>query len=591
VPDQEDTAKRYATYQTNLKDARDWGSEWSNEADEARDFIAGKQYDEREITDLQREQRPALVVNQYGQIVRVVSGSEITNRFEPHCLPRTPEDQGGVDVFNELIRFHRNECDAAHEESLAFEECANTGVGATETRISYLEDPNGRVVTDRVPNEQLAWDPSAVKRNVTDGRFVIRGKYMDQDEFVQRWPDKADSYMAALSGGKDLPFSRAEADPVDVRRSWMYKSGVKSYDRERGRVLIMEHQYWHREYGFVVVNPMDQTLQFVDRQQAGEMMQQAQAEQAPLIFREYRKRFKREFWAGPVELEYGDCPINRFTYNFLTAFEDRRKEYTQWYGMYRIAKDPQMWANRFLSQIVHIIGTNPKGSVHAEQDAFVNASKARQDWSRPNAMILYRPGALKEKKVMIVDPPRLPDAAFQMAQFALEALPKILGVNPYMGGSVEDLKRTPAASIQALIRQGMVSLAPLFDSLRLYRKDIGRTYLEFIQRYIRPGVMVRVVGSRPAKFVQYTQDQSFMNYDVVVEEAPMQPTNMMELWQTLTEQGLLQSLLEMGMPVPPSLLDIIPGLPAHIKEEWQQQIVDMQQQAAQAQQMPQAPVQ
>jgi len=66
-----------------------------------------------------------------------------------------------------------------------------------------------------------------------------------------------------------------------------------------------------------------------------------------------------------------------------------------------------------------------------------------------------------------------------------------------------------------------------------------------------------------------------MNFDVVVEEAPTSPTNTTELWSTLTEQGLLQNLMEMGIPVPPTIIDVIPGLPQYIRDEWKAYIEQM----------------
>lgn len=575
---------RYQELQAELREAAEAFSKWTEESKEARRFLAGHHWTDEEMASLESEHRPALTFNQYGQLINVVSGTEISNRYEPHYLPRTPEDQGGVDVVNEMVRYYRNDCDAAHEESLAFRDCLNEGIGVTEIYFDDDDDPNGKVKTVRVNPDELVWDPESERQNALDAQWVIRSRWVNAKEFRNLWPEQAEEFFTFLANSSGETVRETEMDVVDVRRSWMYASNSSSYDPQKDRVLVIEKQYWEYEPGYVLRDFQSGMLQYIEEEEVEQLYPQIiQSGISPeqILFQKQRKRYKREFWSGQTLLEEGDNPINRFTYNIMTGYKDSSADgEILWYGLFRPVKDPQYWANKFLSQIVHIIGSNPKGGLIYEEGAIPDVQRFAQEFAKPNFIGKVAPRAITNEQITILDPAELPQAAFQMADFALNAIPRLLGINPYLGGQANDLKRTPAQSIQAIIRQGLVSLAPMFDALKLYRKQVGRCYLDFIKMHVNPGTSVRIVGPQNAQFVQFTKDTAFMNYDVVVEEVPITPTDMMETWTTLTEQGLLSSLLEMGFPVPPSIIDIIPGLERYVKDEWKAMIQQMYAQPA-----------
>jgi len=94
---------------------------------------------------------------------------------------------------------------------------------------------------------------------------------------------------------------------------------------------------------------------------------------------------------GPAQK--GDAPIKgRFSWACITGELDRNKGH--WFGLIKTMRDPQMWANKWLSQTLHILNTTAKGGIVAEEDAFADMTEAGEKWAQPDTIVWAAPGAL-----------------------------------------------------------------------------------------------------------------------------------------------------------------------------------------------------
>src|SRR5205807_5570687 len=83
----------------------------------------------------------------------------------------------------------------------------------------------------------------------------------------------------------------------------------------------------------------------------------------------------------------------------------------------------------------------------------------------------------------------------------------------------------------------MTVLATLFDSLRRFRKLVGRIRLYFIQNFLADGRLVRIAGPDGAEMVPLVRDQTLGQYDVIVDDAPTSPNQKEANW------AIIQSML------------------------------------------------
>jgi hypothetical protein len=236
-------------------------------------------------------------------------------------------------------------------------------------------------------------------------------------------------------------------------------------------------------------------------------------------------------------------------------------------------KDPQRWANKWLSQSLHILNANAKGGVFAERGAFDNDRDAEESYARADRITWLKPGALAAGRVREKTTAVFPAGFDNLMQFAISSIRDVSGVNLELLG-LRDAQQSGVLE-EHRKQAGMTILAGLFDSLRLYRKRQGRILLAFILTYLSDGRLIRIVGEEGAKYVPLIRQPGLVDYDVVVDDEPTSPNQKEKVWATL-----MQMLPMLGQTLDASdiatLAEYSP-LPTAVVEKWQRKVKENEQ--------------
>ena len=547
-------------------DDRQHTSAWRKEAIKAFDFVAGRQWSPEDQAKLRAELRPAITFNRTAVIVDAVSGNEMQSRQEIRYLPREQGDALPNEILSEAARWFDDESDAEDEDSEAFFDAMVCGMGWTESRLDFDEDPDGQPLTEKIDPIEMWWDAGARRSNLKDARRLWRVKVFTQDEVSERWPDIAKSDLDASHWTETTDKTLNTNNPIDRYEDEPdSEDGGFSEDSLRKTYRIAHLQYWTREDYYKVADPLGGDIVDMDADQFKETEKKMAAFGIALKgVKLTRKKFMQAF-VGNVVLEHGPGGCDKhFTWKCITAKFDRGKGY--WFGMVRAMIGPQEWSNKWLSQLLHIMNSNSSGGVDYETGAFANISKAQQDWAKPNAMIEYAPGALAAGKVQRRDPQAMPTGLQALTEYAVSAIRDVTGVSLELLGMRE---ATQAGVLEYQRRQsGMTVLAPLFNALRRYRKDRGRLLLYYITEHLSDGRLIRIVGEAGQKYVPLVK-QADAKYDVIIDEAPTSPNQKEQIWQTMMQvlpgikdmipPEVMLQLLEYS-PVPSSVVEKIKGI-------------------------------
>jgi len=554
-----------------FEEAKGHSNTWRDDARKDFGYYNGaeQQWDPDDFKKLEEEGRPAVSFNRVGVIVDAIVGAEINNRKEVRYIPREMGDIRPSEALSGAAEWARDLCDAEDEESDAFADCVICGMGWTETRMSYDHDPEGRIIIERVDPLQMYWDPSARSKNLGDARWILRLKEVNVEEAKERWPE-LENYASGQS-----PWDGAESHDETGLHPYpdrAYSGRDATAPPISGRVYIAQYQWVEAETYWRVQNPADGSIEEIPAEAWSRLKKNIPEIRGA---RFDKRTCMQAFTAGGVLLSKGPLapdPTGRaceaFTLRCMTAKRDRNRGL--WFGMMRNLRDPQRWANKFFSQILHIINTNAKGGIIAEKTAFDDPRRIEETWARPDSIAWANEGAVSGGKITPKPTSAYPTGLDRLMNFAVLSIPDISGVNLEMLGLAS--REQPGILEQQRKQAALTILANLFDALRRYRKEQGRVLLHFILAYIPDGRLVRILGpDGTGKYVQFVRERGLSEYDIIVDDSPTSPNQKEKVFSALVE--LFPAMAKYGVPVPPEILDYAP-IPSALAQSWKQYIAE-----------------
>lgn len=536
---------------------------WRSQARDDFDFITPTgQWTKAERAALEGELRPVITFDRCLPIIKAVAGFEINGRHEVHYLPRGNEDTAVNEVLTGASQWMADGCDAEDEESEAFQHSAICGMGWTENRLDYEEDPAGKYIEEAISPLEMYWDRAASKKNLTDARRVWRLRRMAKSDARAMFPDAEDGQLdASWATGLEM------GDPVKTEEEKRRREeNAEDPSGDRTDVTILQAQWWEREAYWLVAD--QSTNQKVEMKPAEFKTLQDRAKKLglPLTAAKLTRRVYRQAFVGAEILEEGPAPCrDHFSFTCITGEADHNAR--TWYGLVAVMRDPQKWANKWLSQTLHIMNSNAKGGILAEESAFADQRQAEASYAKPEAITWAAKGALSGQqgsKIMPKPGATFPAGFFQLLEFSIASIPQVTGINFEILG-MRDINQ-PGVLEAHRKQAAMTVLATMFDSLRRFRKMVGRIRLYFVQNLLADGRIIRIMGADGAKALPLLRDKTLGDYDVIVDDAPTSPNQKEQNWalisqmlpafkdQLIANPELLLAVLEYS-PLPSALIE------------------------------------
>lgn len=551
-----------------LKTSKKNLSKWRDEAVFNYGFVSGYQWDLKDAEKMRIEERPCVTFNRTEVNIDAVLGIDIDNEQDILAIPRDIGDTAVNEVVSSAIKYVRDKNYASQEESDIFYDLLITGVGAGEFYVDYSEDVEGDIIIRRVDPLEMAWDSSALRKNLLDARWVAREKRLDYDEIEYLWPKKAKEldisdgfkYSAQIKGGPghvviNNPNIRYSGDNIINDEELNYESD--------GKIPVTELQWFEYDKVIRFIDPNTGKIIKMVKRRFDKVKDELNIGANFVELKE--KVFYKAFFLSGVLLDRQlNASQKRFTYLFATGKRDRNQRI--WYGMIRGIKDPQKWANKFFSSIIEIIGKNAKGGAFAESDAFVDIREAEEQWSKASPLIMLKRGGINKVKDRQVN--NYPSGIERIMTFAIESIRDISGINVELLGLAD--RRQAGIVEQSRKQSGLAILSSFFKGIELFRVNEGYLIIELIREYFSPEKLIRIDLNNQLHFLEVQQifsDADAVEYDVIVDQAPTSTSTKERTWFAL--QQVLPILLKQGIPIPPEVLDYAP-IPASLAERWKQ---------------------
>ncbi len=563
---------------------RTHSQEWRKQAAEDFKFVAHEQWSEEDRRILEAQGRPVITFNRTLPMLKSVAGIEINSRHETAFVPRIAEDGEQVaanETLSAASKWMDDNCDAEDEQSESFQDCLICGIGCTESRIAFDEDWMGLYVQDRVYPLEMYWDRDARKKNLVDSRRFFRlrkmtlGQARDFIEGLGVQGAADEDLNADWASGSDT--STQGPRPVEVRRD--REENAAPFD-PRATVYLVHAQWVETQAYFKMADPETGGLVDIEASRHEALQAAAKAAGLPgLRSVPIQRKVWKEAFLGSRVLLVKDC-ANRAgpTFHFITG--DRNSEKGLWFGIVASLRDPQMWANKWLSQTLHILNSTAKGGILAESDAFPDIREAQETYARPDHITEVAPKAISQNKIMPKPGGGFTAGYQQMLEFAISSIRDTTGLNMELLG-LRDAEQPGILEAQRK-QAAMTILATTFDSLRRFRKLVGRCKLSFIQDYFSNGRLIRIKGADGVmKGMRLLKDKTAGEYEIVVEDAPTSPTQKEQTFAAIQQlMPLFAPFIQQNPELALIILEYSP-LPSQILERMRQ-LVQQSQQSPQA---------
>lgn len=166
---------------------------WRDEAKEDYEFLAGKQWSDKELKIFEKEKRAVLVINRIKPLINILSGWQRMNRFDISFLPRTEDDLKHCEVRAGVTKYILDRCDYENKESTVFLDTATGGIGWFGVKYKFdAEIGKGDAVIERVSPFDMYVDPEAHELDFSDAKFICRAKWADKGDLKKIYPDKSE---------------------------------------------------------------------------------------------------------------------------------------------------------------------------------------------------------------------------------------------------------------------------------------------------------------------------------------------------------------------------------------------------------------
>jgi hypothetical protein len=523
-----------------LKDIEKWRP-WQRKVRYWRGFVAGHQWSTEDKELLREQGRPEVTFNRTAPTIDSIVGIEIGNRREVQYIPRSIGDAAKNEVFTAAGDFFRDECEAEDEESEAFWETVVSGLSCVDTRLSYEVDDEGSAIVENIDILEMFPDHKAVKANLVDARRASRIRKMTVGDaralLASVAPDAVFTASQMNAGWANVGASAEEGHSADKRDAYNQGDLVNSPDDDDydddDEITLCHTQWWENVTRYKVA--LGGELKTIDESQYQALNAKLQASMPG--FGEFKavkipgRAFKQAFlgteilWTGPCA-----CPTH-FSWQFITGKRDKKDG--TFYGIVAPMVDPQMWANKWLSQGMHIMNTTARSGYFAEEGVFTDPRKAEESIAQTGTITEVAMGALSGGRLEPKQSAGFPQDMSNLMAFAISSTRDVSGVNLELLGLKDNEQ---AGVLEAQRKQaGMTILAAFFNSLRRYRKRQGKIMLYYIMNDLADGRLIRIVGEEGAQYVPLTHEPGTEKYDVIVDDAPTSPNQKEQVWQTFVQ--------------------------------------------------------
>lgn len=494
------------------------------------EFLAGHQWDVRDRTAREADERPVLTVNRLLQPVKQIANDI---RFSTPGVTVAPVDKGADEgtatVLAGLFRQIQRQSMASWVYSVACGHAAACGVGHFRLLTDYVDDDvfEQEIHIRLVPNPlAVLWDPKAALPHRGDAGYCHVLEFVPVAEFERRYPGAAkvdfDGGTGPAGGGRSQSLQWFRPDHITIAEYWKVEEKERTIGLlESGQVVDLTN-----------VAALGQGMQVVRKRK----VKGRQVTQMIVSGREVLR--EKQAWAGRY------IPVIPIIGNEIPLESTVVR-----HGIVRHARDAQRMYNYWRSTAAEWIGLSPKSPYLATEDE-IGPYKEMWDTlnTKPRPYMLYaRDPQNPMLKPTRERPPEPPAALWQEGSITADEIKATTAI--YDAGLGQRSNEVSGKAITARQQQGEIANYEYADNLRISLDWTGKVLMDLVPRIYDTQRIVRILDEEekerfePVNWVATSvaggqvllNDLSAGKYDVTIKMGPSQATRRTEAQTGMVE--------------------------------------------------------
>lgn len=454
------------------------------------DMYDNIQWSQEDADAVEERGQTALCFNEVAPMCDWVIGTERRNRVDWSVQPRTEDDVESADIKTKAMKYVSDINRVPFARSRAFNDTVKGGMGWTDD--GARDDPTKDVLYSRYEDwRNVLHDSSAQELDLSDGRYLFRWRWVDEDIAVMMFPDRENRIRSQV---EDWSW---HDDPMADEDTWIAETGGGAatgslrgigssvmVDAQRRRVKLIECQY-RKPVRAKVINSGPLRGAFFNERDGG--LISALNKHGGTIIDKMTMRMHVAVFTEVDLLGLGVSVYRHNEFSLTPHWCYRRSRDRMPYGLIRRVRDVQRDLNKRASKALWYLNTN---QLVGEQGAFDDWDAAAEEAARPDGRVIYNNG----KKFEIRRDTDAATGQLQMMTMDAQSIQKSAGVSQENMG-----RQTNAVSgeaIKARQLQGAVVTTEPFDNLRLAVQCQGSKQLSLIEQFYTEEKVLRLTGAK-----------------------------------------------------------------------------------------------
>ena len=511
---------------------------WRLVADKENDYYCGNQLDADTLALMEERGQAPIVDNLIMPTINSVLGMQAKSRVDTRVAPEAGETNSDVaEALSLKMKQWGETARSERAKSDAYAEMIKVGVSFVE--VARNANPfKCPIRYEHVHRRELYWDWRAKQVDLSDARYMVRRKWMDEDVLIQTFPEKAEFIRHALSGRANWDIELAGANlmtrGIDSDVSSGFTTSIEQYEWmnvTRKRLVVYEVWYRVQVTGLVAKLPNGRVIEVNEANE-----QQTAALQAGLLkpFQANFDKVRYSFWIGPELVCDHPSPYQHRHFPYVPFFGFREDRTGVPYGLIRAMMSPQDEVNARKSKMMWLLSAK---RVIATAGAVEDHAVAADEVARPDAYVVIsnKPG----ERFEVQENGPMAAQQFQVMQEAKEAIQTNVGIHNATLG--RDSGATSGLAINSLVEQDSITLAEINDNFNMASRQADEILLSLIIEDLSDSAQESVVveddGGRKREIilnnpvqdpktgvVSVENDVTKINVAVVLADTPSTPT-------------------------------------------------------------------